>query len=314
MKARRFVIAVLIVLLSMSSTLFAAGASESDSGAKTIGAIYWSLNNNFMVFLKDNIEAQAELLGYETFAMDSKNNLATELANIEDLISKGVDAVILVPIDSVASINAIRLLNEAGIPVVTVDRTVQDADVITSLESNNYDGGYLAGQFAAEELASGGNIAILRGTLATNLETERYEGFSQAVEDAGNPGIEIVSVQSADFDRTNAYDTTENILQAHPEINLIYCENDEMALGCAKAIEASNRMDVKVVGFDGAVETLQAISDGKVNGTVFQQFALIGRTAVDVCDSVFKGTADGYDPVTQVPCDFASYKNIEEFL
>ena len=286
MKARRFVIAVLIVLLSMSSTLFAAGASESDSGAKTIGAIYWSLNNNFMVFLKDNIEAQAESLGYETFAI----------------------------IDSVASINAIRLLNEAGIPVVTVDRTVQDADVITSLESNNYDGGYLAGQFAAEELASGGNIAILRGTLGTNLETERYEGFCQAVEDAGNPGIEIVSVQSADFDRTNAYDTTENILQAHPEINLIYCENDEMALGCAKAIEASNRMDVKVVGFDGAVETLQAISDGKVTGTVFQQFALIGRTAVDVCDSVFKGTADGYDPVTQVPCDFASYKNIEEFL
>ena len=274
MKARRFVIAVLIVLLSMSSTLFAAGASESDSGAKTIGAIYWSLNNNFMVFLKDNIEAQAELLGYETFAMDSKNNLATELANIEDLISKGVDAVILVPIDSVASINAIRLLNEAGIPVVTVDRTVQDADVITSLESNNYDGGYLAGQFAAEELASGGNIAILRGTLGTNLETERYEGFCQAVEDAGNPGIEIVSVQSADFDRTNAYDTTENILQAHPEINLIYCENDEMALGCAKAIEASNRMDVKVVGFDGAVETLQAISDGKVTGTVFQQFGI----------------------------------------
>lgn len=313
MKLKKVVVLLVCIMLLGSSLSFAAGQREG-SGKKSIGAIYWSLNNNFMVFLKDNIEAQAKELGYDTFAMDSKSNLATELSNVEDLISKGVDAVVLVPMDSVASLNAIKLLNDANIPVITVDRTVDNADVITSLSSDNYDGGYLAGKFAAEELKDGGNIAILRGTLGTNLETERYEGFCQAIADANNPKIKIVAVQSADFDRTNAFDTTENILQAHPEINLIYAENDEMALGTAKAIESSNRKDVKIVGFDGASETLEAIKAGRVTGTVFQQFALIGTTAVDLFDKVFNGTGSDIPKLMPIPCDFASYKNIDQFL
>lgn len=278
---------------------------------KTIGAVYWSLNNNFMVFLKENIEAQAEALGYETIAMDSGSNTETELNNVEDLISRGVDAVILVPMDSDASSNAVKRLNEANIPVITVDRSVNEGEVITCLATDNYAGGKKAGEFAVEKLNGEGKVVILRGTLGTDLETERYTGFVDAVE---GTNIEIVAEQSADFDRTNAFNTIENIIQANPDIDLVYAENDEMCLGVAKAFESANRSDIMVIGFDGAVETLEAIKDGKVTGTVFQQFALIGKTSVDICDKVFKGnTADVENPMA-IACDFADADNVDQFL
>ena len=94
----------------------------------------------------------------------------------------------------------------------------------------------------------------------------------------------------------------------------MYAENDEMCLGVAKALESANRTDVMVVGFDGAQETLEAIKDGKVTGTVFQQFALIGKTSVDIADKVFKGdTADIENPMA-IDCDFANVDNIDQFL
>lgn len=298
-----------------TDTQNATEAEETTSGSaadeKTIGAVYWSLNNNFMVFLKENIEAEAETLGYNTIAMDSGSNTETELNNVEDLISKGVDAVIMVPMDSDASSNAVKLLNDAGIPVITVDRSTNEGEVVTSLATNNYAGGQKAGEFAVEKLGGKGKVAILRGTLGTDLETERYSGFTDAVKDTD---IEIVAEQSADFDRTTAFSTIENILQANPDINLVYAENDEMCLGVAKALEAANRTDVMLVGFDGAQETLEAIKDGKVTGTVFQQFALIGKTSVDIADKVFKGdTADIENPMA-IDCDFANADNIDQFL
>lgn len=285
--------------------------STGQEDVKTIGAMYWSLNNNFMVFLKDNIEAQAKTLGYDVIAMDSESNTETELNNAEDLISRGVDAVIMVPMDSDASSNAVKLLNDANIPVITVDRSTTEGEVITSLATDNYAGGTKAGEFAIKALSGEGKVVVLRGTLGTDLETQRYTGFIDAIADTN---IEVIAEQSADFDRTTAFNTIENILQANPDIELVYAENDEMCLGVAKALESANRTDIMVIGFDGATETLEAIKDGKVTGTVFQQFALIGKEAVNICDKVFNGdTADIKNPMA-IDCDFADAENIDQFL
>lgn len=235
----------------------------------------------------------------------------TELNNVEDLISREVDLVILVPMDSEASSNAVKLLNEANIPVITVDRSTVEGEVVTSISSDNYAGGQKAGEFAVEKLGGKGKVAILRGTLGTDLENERYNGFVDAIKDTQ---IEIVAEQSAEFDRTTAFNTIENVLQANPDINLVYAENDEMCLGVSKALEAANRDDIMIVGFDGAQETLEAIKAGSVTGTVFQQFALIGRTSVDIADKVFKGdTSDIVNPMP-VDCDFARSENVDKLM
>jgi ribose transport system substrate-binding protein len=230
---------------------------------------------------------------------------------VEDLISRNVDAVIMVPMDSEASSNAVVLLNNAGIPVITVDRSTTSGEVITSIATDNYAGGKTAGEFTVKQLEGKGKVVILRGTLGTDLENQRFTGFKDAI--AGTE-IEVVSEQSANFDRTTAFNTIENILQANPDINLVYAENDEMCLGVAKALESANRSDIMVVGFDGAVETLEAIKTGKVTGTVFQQFALIGKLSVDIFDQYFKGDTANIENPMAVPCEFASAENVEQYL
>lgn len=312
-------LSALLMVIAMLLTMAACGSNEETvksetskvEDTKTIGAMYWSLNNNFMVFLKENIEARAAELGYKTIAMDSESNTETELNNVEDLISRGVDAVVMCPMDSEASSNAVKLLNEANIPVITVDRSVTEGEVVTSLATDNYAGGTKAGEFAVEALGGEGQVVILRGTLGTDLETQRYTGFVDAIADSK---IEIAAEQSADFDRTTAFNTIENILQANPDIDLVYAENDEMCLGVAKALESANRSDIKVIGFDGAVETLEAIKDGRVTGTVFQQFALIGKESVNLCDKVFKGETGDIENPMSIDCDFAHTDNIDQFL
>lgn len=300
---------ILAIVLAIALLLGCSGAMAE--GTKTIGVIYWSLNNNFMVFLKNNIELECAALGYETIPLDSRSSTVTELNNVEDLISRNVDAVILVPMDSEASSNAVVLLNNAGIPVITVDRSTTSGEVITSIATDNYAGGKTAGEFAVKQLEGKGKVVILRGTLGTDLENQRITGFKDAI--AGTE-IEVVSEQSANFDRTTAFNTIENILQANPDINLVYAENDEMCLGVSKALESANRTDIMVIGFDGAVETLEAIKAGKVTGTVFQQFALIGKLSVDIFDQYFKGDTESIENPMAVPCEFASYENIDQYL
>lgn len=304
MKTRILAIVLALALLLGCTTAFA-------EDTKTIGVIYWSLNNNFMVFLKNNIEAEAAALGYETIALDSRSSTVTELSNVEDLISRRVDAVILVPMDSEASSNAVVLLNNNNIPVITVDRSTTEGEVVTSIATDNYAGGKRAGEFAVEKLDGKGKVVILRGTLGTDLENQRFSGFRDAIADSE---IEVVSEQSANFDRTTAFNTIENILQANPDINLVYAENDEMCLGVAKALESANRSDIMVVGFDGAQETLEAIKAGTVTGTVFQQFALIGKLSVDIFDQYFKGDTDNIENPMAVGCEFASFENIDQYL
>lgn len=300
---------ILAIVLALALLLGCSAATAEET--KTIGVIYWSLNNNFMVFLKNNIEAECAALGYETIPLDSRSSTVTELSNVEDLISRNVDAVIMVPMDSEASSNAVVLLNNAGIPVITVDRSTTSGEVITSIATDNYAGGKTAGEFTVKQLEGKGKVVILRGTLGTDLENQRFTGFKDAI--AGTE-IEVVSEQSANFDRTTAFNTIENILQANPDINLVYAENDEMCLGVAKALESANRSDIMVVGFDGAVETLEAIKTGKVTGTVFQQFALIGKLSVDIFDQYFKGDTANIENPMAVPCEFASAENVEQYL
>ena len=300
---------ILAIVLALALLLGCSAATAEET--KTIGVIYWSLNNNFMVFLKNNIEAECAALGYETIPLDSRSSTVTELSNVEDLISRNVDAVIMVPMDSEASSNAVVLLNNAGIPVITVDRSTTSGEVITSIATDNYAGGKTAGEFTVKQLEGKGKVVILRGTLGTDLENQRFTGFKDAI--AGTES-EVVSEQSANFDRTTAFNTIENILQANPDINLVYAENDEMCLGVAKALESANRSDIMVVGFDGAVETLEAIKTGKVTGTVFQQFALIGKLSVDIFDQYFKGDTANIENPMAVPCEFASAENVEQYL
>lgn len=260
---------------------FAASAS-----AERIGLVISTQNNPFFVTLKEGAEAKAKELGHDLIVLDSQDNPAKELGNVEDLLVKGVDVLLINPTDSDAVVSSVKAANRSKIPVVTLDRAANGGNVVSHVASDNVLGGEMAGNFIVEKLGGKGKVVELEGIPGTTAARDRGTGFNKAV----NGKLEVVAKQAADFDRTKGLNVMENILQAQPEIQAVFAHNDEMALGALKAIEASGR-DIFVVGFDATDDAVAAVKEGKLAATVAQKPAEIGAIGVEVADKIVKKQA-----------------------
>lgn len=260
-------------------------AEEDEEESFTIGFVISTQTNPFFVSLKDGAESKAKELGIELIVLDSQDDSAKAAANVEDLITRGVDLILLNPTDSDAIVNSVIEANDAGIPVITVDRSSNGGDVLSYIASDNIAGGKMAGEFITDKLGGAGKVVELEGIVGTNAARERGEGFNAAIEDTD---IEVVAKQTADFDRVKGLEVMENILQSQPEIDGIFAHNDEMALGALEAIKASGR-DILVVGFDATDDAVAAVKAGDMAATVAQQPELIGEMGIDAAYKVLKG-------------------------
>jgi ribose transport system substrate-binding protein len=260
---------------------FAASAS-----AERIGLVISTQNNPFFVTLKEGAEAKAKELGHDLIVLDSQDNPAKELGNVEDLLVKGVDVLLINPTDSDAVVSSVKAANRSKIPVVTLDRAANGGNVVSHVAPDNVLGGEMAGNFIVEKLGGKGKVVELEGIPGTTAARDRGTGFNKAA--AGK--LEVVAKQAADFDRTKGLNVMENILQAQPEIQAVFAHNDEMALGALKAIEASGR-DIFVVGFDATDDAVAAVKEGKLAATVAQKPAEIGAIGVEVADKIVKKQA-----------------------
>lgn len=267
---------------------------EESMETSTIGLVLSTLNNPFFVSLKEGAEAKAAELGMEIIVLDSQNDPAKELANMEDLLTQEVAVILINPTDSDAVVNAIRMANKEGIPVITLDRGANSGDVQTHIASDNIAGGIMAGEYISELLGGEGKAVELEGIAGTSAARDRGEGFNTAID---STNIEVVARQVADFDRTKGLSVMENILQAQPEIDAVFAHNDEMALGALKAIEAAG-LDILVVGFDATDDAVKSVEVGGMAATVAQQPSLIGSLGVENAMKVIKGEAlEAYVPV-----------------
>lgn len=238
--------------------------------------------------------AEAEAQGIELIVLDSENDPAKELGNMEDLLTQGVNVILINPADSDAVGNAIKLANEQGVPVITLDRGASSGDVVTHIASDNVAGGVMAGEYIAELLDGMGKVVELEGVAGTSAARDRGQGFNEAIDQTD---IEVVARQVADFDRTKGLSVMENILQAQPEIDAVFAHNDEMALGALKAIQASGR-DILIVGFDATEDAVKAVEAGDMAATVAQQPAMIGKLGVESAMKVMNNeTLEMFVPV-----------------
>lgn len=283
-------------LLGMAlATTMMLGTSVSAMAQDSLALVVSTLNNPFFVTLKEGAEAKASELGYKLLVLDSQNDPAKELANVEDVLNKNIKLMMINPTDSDAVRSAIKAANRKDIPVVTLDRGANSGKVVSHIASDNVQGGEMAGQLIIDTLKGKGKVVELQGVPGTSAARDRGEGFNKAIKTA--TGIEVVASQAADFDRTKGLNVMENILQAQPDINAVFAHNDEMALGAIKAIEAAKR-DIIVVGFDGTDDAVKAVNDGELLATVAQQASMIGSMGVEVADKILKGeSVPEYTPV-----------------
>lgn len=273
--------------------------SKSGSGTKPenkkIGMVLSTQNNPFFVSMKDGATKKAKELGYDLIVVDSGNDAAKERSNVEDLVQKGVGALIINPTDSDAVVNSIKVANDAKIPVITVDRAANGGNVVTHIASDNVKGGEMAAQFILDKLGGKANIVELQGIPGASATRDRGKGFHNIVD--GKTNVKVVASQAADFDRTKGLNVMENIIQSTPSFDAVFAHNDEMALGAVKALKTANKK-VIIVGFDGNDDAKNAVKSGDMAATIAQQPDLMGGMAIDNAVKVIKGqTVDKQIPV-----------------
>jgi ribose transport system ATP-binding protein len=199
--------------------------------------------------------------------------------------------------------------NQANIPVLCLDREASGGEVKTLIVSDNVKGGRMAGEELIR-LVGSGPVAQLEGIPGTDPARDRGQGFQQAIDDQS--AVKLVASQTANFDRTQGLNVTENILQANPDIKGIFAQNDEMALGAVRALGGKAGTDVKIVGFDGTEDALKAIQSGKMNATVAQQPDKMGSLGVQNAMKII----DGKSVPKKIPVEvkLVTKENVSQFL
>lgn len=276
--------------MKLKHTLLAAALAASITApamAKdAIALVISTLDNPFFVTLKEGAEKQAKALDYDLVVLDSQNDPAKELANVEDVSVRGVKVLLINPTDSDAVGNAIAVANQKKLPVITLDRAANKGQVVSHIASDNTAGGEMAGNYIAEKLGKGAKIIQLEGIAGTSAARERGAGFAKA---AQAHDFKILASQPADFDRSKGLNVMENLLTAQPEVQGVFAQNDEMALGALRAIQAAGKKDLVLVGFDGTDDGVKAVKGGKMAATIAQQPEKIGEIGVQTADKVLKG-------------------------
>ncbi|HEU0227940.1 MAG TPA: D-ribose ABC transporter substrate-binding protein [Arachidicoccus soli] len=259
---------------------------------KKIAIVVSTLNNPWFVFLGEQAAKKAKALGYETKLFDSQNNTSTESDHFDNIIVEGYDAILFNPTDADGSIANVKKAKAAGIPVFCMDREINASGVATSqILSDSYSGAVDIGKYFVQQLHKKGNYVEILGMVGDNNTWARSKGFHSVVDNY--PGLKMVAQQSADFDRNKAMDVMESILQAHANIDGVFCGNDAMAMGAYQALVSAGKAEtVKVFGFDGSDDVVAAIKEGKVTATGMQFPKVIAETAASFADEYIKGKRD----------------------
>ena len=254
---------------------FAASPPLEKKDAYKVGFAQTESNNPWRIAQTESMQAEAEKLGHQLVYTDAAGSAAKQVADVNSMIAQGVDLIFLAPREEKPLIPAVMAAKQAGIPVILLDRNVDQSlakageDYVTFIGSDFIQ----EGQRMAEWLIAnnGGKMKIieLEGTVGSSPANDRKKGFDDAINAAG--GFEIVASQSGDFARDKGRQVAESLLQAHPDANVVYAHNDEMAMGAIAAIEAAGKVpgkDILVLSIDGGKEAVQAVVDGKINAVV----------------------------------------------
>jgi ribose transport system substrate-binding protein len=276
---------------------------------KTVGLALSTLNNPFFVTLRDGAQAKASELGLTLQVADGQDNLATQISQVEDFITKKVAVIIINPVDSDGIVPAVEKANAAGIPVITVDRAANGGTVASHIASDNVAGGKMACEYLIKQVGSG-KVVQLEGIAGTSAARDRGAGCKQALD--AQSAVTLVASQTADFARDKGLNVMQNLLQANPDIKGVFAQNDEMALGAIQAIDAAGKTgQIVVVGFDAIADALTAIEQGKMAATVAQQPKLMGQLAVQTANDIIAGKQ--VDKSIPVQVTLVTKDNVSQF-
>jgi ABC-type sugar transport system substrate-binding protein len=240
-----------------------------------VGFAQTESNNPWRIAQTQSMQDEAKKLGYQLVYTDAAGSAAKQVADVNSMIAQGVDVIFLAPREEKPLIPAVMAAKKAGIPVILLDRNIDQSlakageDYVTFIGSDFIDEGKRVAEWLAKNANGKTKIIELEGTTGSSPANDRKKGFDEAINAAG--GFAILASQSGDFARDKGRQVAEALLQAHPDADVIYAHNDEMAMGAIAALEAAGKkpgVDVLVLSIDGGKEAVQAVVDGKINAVV----------------------------------------------
>jgi ribose transport system substrate-binding protein len=269
----------------------ASSSAGTQAGArKTIGVSIQNREAQFYQDMESGMRDEAAKYGYALVVVDASRDNAKQQSQVEDFISKRVDAIVLTPYDSQAIGSAIAEANASGIPVFTADiaSTSREGRVVAHIASDNVQGGFQAGKLICQGVGKSGSIAIIDEPEVTSVQ-DRVKGFKAAIAQLC-PSVAIVADIDSGGTRDKANSDTGDVLQAHRDLKGIFGINDDSELGALAAVKAAGlNGKIVLVGYDATPEARTAIAAGDMYGDAIQYPAKIGSTTIEVIHDYFAG-------------------------
>src|ERR1700724_2736136 len=256
-------------------------APGSAQEKKVVGLAVANLQADFFNQIKQSVDAEAKAKGVELIVADAKGDAATQVDQIQDLITRGVKAIIYIPAGATAAGVPVKAAKAAHIPVVNVDRNAPDVPGDTFIATDSVSAAKTLGEYICKVTGGKANIAILQGQLGTTPEMDRDKGFTEAV--ANCPGIKVVAKQPTKaWMQDEGFAIAQDMLQRFPNINAFFGRAEALALGAPHAVKVANvGHKVWIFGFDGDVAGLKAVRDGTLDATMTQTTQGMGKMALD---------------------------------
>ncbi|WP_066048476.1 sugar ABC transporter substrate-binding protein [Robertmurraya korlensis] len=308
---------VIILSLIVSLVLSACNRGEQVAGGsdskKVIGIAEANMSNEFITYMIDAMkeEDKKHSSDFEFVYTDAQNDSAKQMNQIENFISRKVDAIIFNPVDTVAAVDIVSRANEAGIPIIVVNRTFDGVDKATAYAgSQSIESGLIQMEEVAKQMSGKGNIAIMDGEMGHEAQIKRTEGNKEII--SKNPDMKVVLQGTAKFSRADGIKLMENWLQTGEKIDAVVANNDEMAIGAIMALEEAGKLDeILVAGIDATPAGLEFVKNGKLKVTVFQNATGQGKAAIDLAVKAAKGEKVE-DQI--IPYELVTKDNVDEFI
>jgi ribose transport system substrate-binding protein len=275
---RNFYLNTTVAALSL---LCVACFSSSAQEKITVGLAVANLQADFFNQIKQSVDAEAKAKGVQLIVADAKGDAATQVDQIQDLITRKVNALIYIPAGATAAGVPVKAAKAAGIPVIAVDRNAPDAPGDTFIATDSVSAARTLGEHICKVTGGKGKVAVIQGQVGTTPEMDRDKGFKEAL--ANCPGLEVVAMQpSKMWMQDEGFAIAQDMLQRHPDITVFFGRADALALGAAHAVKVANLgTKVWVFGFDGDVAGLKAVKDGVLDATMTQKTQYMGKLALD---------------------------------
>lgn len=261
----------IFLIPSAAAAILAGAVGSVQAQDLTVATSMPALEFPFFVHMQSALDKEAQAIGgVELLATDGQNQTTKQTADVEAAIIRGVDGIIISPLDSVAMAPALQQAVEAGIPVITIDRSVEGVpDILAHVGADNVLGGEAQGRLIMEMFPDGARIINLQGQPGSSPAIDRNQGVHNVLDPVSDK-YQFVAEQTANFAREEGASVTEALLagmDTPPDV--IVAANDDMALGALQVVQEQN-LDIPIIGFDALPEALASVRDGGLAATVEQ--------------------------------------------